>query len=385
MRSCPSVLAAAITLVSAAGVSAQGTNYIRLSGSMSQVYDANLFAAPSQGNPQSDFVSRIGPALEMGYRSAPLEVGVRYGVVAERYAQHQELNHRVAGQDGGLLLIYSPSPRLTINADASYIETQTPGEFNIESRLAVGRSPAERLAVVSSVAYELSARNTTQVEYLFAKDGLVRDTSTRSSTLRARWTRRALPLGSGRVTYQVRAVDFTDPILPPSREYLQAITWGWAYDITPLMLVEIDAGPHVTSEGVRPDLAVHLRYTHPRGGFAITYDRTQITSIGEVGIIDSQLAALPIDYRANRRVSFNVTPAFSLNTQDRVEVPVYSVDGEALVEATPQLSVVFSGRFGWQDGTFDATWARIYDRRVSATLIVTVPRRSTVPQDEPLR
>jgi hypothetical protein len=104
-----------------------------------------------------------------------------------------------------------------------------------------------------------------------------------------------------------------------------------------------------------------------------------------VGIIDSQLAALPIDYRANRRVSFNVTPAFSLNTQDRVEVPVYSVDGEALVEATPQLSVVFSGRFGWQDGTFDATWARIYDRRVSATLIVTVPRRSTVPQDEPLR
>ena len=50
-----------------ATASAQGRPYGRLSLSVGQGYDDNLFASPSSGNPQSDFITRFGPVLEGGY------------------------------------------------------------------------------------------------------------------------------------------------------------------------------------------------------------------------------------------------------------------------------------------------------------------------------
>src|SRR5262245_57569890 len=104
--------------------------YARVALSSAEIYNGNLFSAPSNPTigrvlplaagalppssavrtPESDLFSRFGTALETGYVAVPLQVIGRYELDAERYLDHPELNRNVARQDGSLSLDYFPIP-----------------------------------------------------------------------------------------------------------------------------------------------------------------------------------------------------------------------------------------------------------------------------------
>ena len=88
---CRAALVAA-ALAAATSASAQVETYTRMSVSAAQIYDGNLFATPASRGPQTDFISRFGPALEAGYFSLPLEIAARYEIQADRYVNHADLN-----------------------------------------------------------------------------------------------------------------------------------------------------------------------------------------------------------------------------------------------------------------------------------------------------
>src|SRR5690348_49189 len=99
-------VALAASLAAPAAAFAQAETYARMSLSVSQMFDANLFAAPASSGPQADLISRAGPSLEMGYRSLPLDVIARYALQAERYLDHPELDANAAHQDASVTLRY---------------------------------------------------------------------------------------------------------------------------------------------------------------------------------------------------------------------------------------------------------------------------------------
>src|SRR5687768_15943767 len=70
--------------------------YGRVSVSIGQAYEDNLFAVPASRSPRSDLVSRLGPAFEAGYLSFPFALITRYAVDAERYLTNVELNNNIA-------------------------------------------------------------------------------------------------------------------------------------------------------------------------------------------------------------------------------------------------------------------------------------------------
>ena len=72
-------VALSAALVVPATALAQGTQLTtKLSASVSQIYEANLFAAPSSAAPQSDVITRVGPAFDLEYRARTLITTVRY-------------------------------------------------------------------------------------------------------------------------------------------------------------------------------------------------------------------------------------------------------------------------------------------------------------------
>ena len=374
-RACRAALLA-IIVVTPKTASAQGDTYARMSVSTTQMYDGNLFATPASRVPQADLISRFGPALEAGYVSIPIELVARYAIDAERYLSHAELNMNVARQDAGIELRYLPRHRLGLSLDASYVATQTPGELNLESLLAAGRAHAARLAMGSAATYEWSAATKVTLDYAFARDELAGGVASATHSSRVGFERRTGLRNTYRVDSQFRHVGFGDGA--PEASY--AITGGWVHGITPRTGFEIAVGPRLTEGATRPEVSALLRRQLRLGDLSVGYSRTQVTAIGEHGTIDVHRVAASATYRPERHLTLSVTPAFARSARDERHVPVYTLDVEAVVEATRRLSLVASGRIGRQEGTLAGPREAIPYRSLALKLMVTLPQRGALPQ-----
>jgi hypothetical protein len=352
--------------------SAQGETYATMSASTGQMFDGNLFATPASHAPQADLIARFGPALEAGYLSIPLKLDARYGIDAERYFSHADLNRNVARQDASIALRYLPMDRLGLSVDASFVETQTPGEFNLESQLAAGRARAERAAMGSAVTYDWSAVTKATLDYSVARDVMAGGFASVMHSSHVGFERQTGLRNTYRVDCHVRHVGFRDGA--PEASY--AITGGWLRGITERTGFEISAGPRVTDGATRPEVSMLLRHRLRQGELSAGYSRTQLTAIGQRGSFDVHRLVTSTTYRPGRHLAFTLTPAFARSAQADRHIPVYTLDVEAVVEATRRVSLVTSGRIGRQEGTFAGPHEVIPYRSLAVKLTVTLPHRA---------
>jgi hypothetical protein len=374
LTSCPRnacrIALAAISLIAPASASAQVDTYTRMSFTAAQIYDGNVFATPASLGPQADLITRVGPALEAGYLSLPLEIAARYEVQAERYLDHPDLNENLAHQDATLSVRYRPTPRIGLMVDASYISTQTPAEFNLESQLGVGRAPAKRVATASTLTYKWSDTTDLTLEYMFARDALVGGATSAAHRSRVGVQRQTGVRNTYRADYHVRYVGFDAgaPVVS------HVMTGGWSHEITPRTGFEITVGPRVTDGTIRPEVSTVLRRQLSRGDVSFGYSRTELTAFGERGTIDVHRVAATGRYRPWRGLSLTATPAFTRSARDERRVPVYTLDLESVVAATHRLSVVAWGRLGRQEGTLAGPPELIPYQSVGVKFMITLPR-----------
>ena len=362
-------VAIATALAAPTFAAAQADTYARLSVSATQIYDGNLFATPASRAPQADLVSRVGPAFEAGYLSPPVEIHARYEIQAERYLDHPDLDSNAAHQDATLALRYRPMPRFTLRADAAYVATQTPSEFNIESQLGVARVPAERVTMVAAGAYELSNVTTATLEYAFGRDALIGGPSSVMHRSRLGVQRHAGLRNTYRADYEIREVQFGDLAWQPSR----VMTVGWVHELTQRTGFEIAIGPRLTERSIRPEISAQLRRALSRGEISFGYWRTELTAIGERGTIDVHRVATSIRYRPARRINLAATPAYSRSARGKQQVPVYSLDLESAITATRSLSLVSWARIGRQEGTLSGPRETIQYRTLGVKLMIAFP------------
>jgi hypothetical protein len=363
----------AAALLAPITASAQVESYSRISFSASQMFDGNLFATPASGQPHADLISRFGPTLEVGYLSVPLEIAARYDIQAERYLEHPDLNDNVAHQDALLSFRYLPSSRFRANLDAAYVRTQTPGELNLVSQLGVGRRPAERAVMTAAVNYNWTDVMKLTATHTFGRDALVGGFASAAHDSRVAMQRRSGPRSTYQADYQFRSVDFDGG----ARVMSHAITAGGTYSIAPRTGVEIAVGPRFSERSVRPEVAATVRHQMPHGDLSIGYARTELTAIGERGMIDMHRVAATGKYRLGRRFTLAATPAFARSTREDRHVPVYSLDLESGFELTRQLSLTTAARLGRQDGTFAGTRDRITSRSLMLKVMMTLPRNAS--------
>lgn len=366
------LLVIAAVMCAPSTVAAQTATTMRATVAASQFYESNLFATPASLGPQGDLVSRVGPSFEAIYVSLPFEVVGRYQIQADRYRTHPELTSTAAHQDASVSMKYAPQPRIDLSLDAGYIRTQTPSELNLDSQLATVRAPAERAAMTAIAAYNWTKVTTISGEYTFNHDAMIGGLSSvmHRGRFAVEWS--ASTRSTYQINYQLRDVTFdADATMRSS-----VVTAGWRHSVTPRTDFEIAAGPRIAQGAVRPELLATMQYRLSKIQLSLGYARTDLTVIGERGLIDLQRVSLTGSVSPTQRLSVTARPSFTQSARGRDRIPVYALDIESSFEITRRVSLMGWGRIGRQRGTLSGSPDIIPYQRLGFDVKITVPRRA---------
>jgi hypothetical protein len=342
-------LAAALAAAPAAAL-AQGGPYGVVTVATSYGYDANLLSSSATTGLESDEFARTGPTVEAGYASDLVRIGARYSFDADRYRRHGELNRMFAREEAGLRMRFVPSQRVRLSVDASYLMTTTPVDLNLDSLLAVGRTPATRWSGAGGVAFRATPLTDVTLDYAFGKDTLLGGVGSELHSVRGGVERRTAARDRVGLAYELRGLRFRDIQSVRGRDMFHVVTVRWRHELTPWTELDVEAGPHIGPDAVRPEISAVLRRTFGRGELSIGYARSQVTTIGQAGTFDVHRVSGGGTFRPARRLSITVMPAFAYTARDTDRIPVYTLDADATIEASNRLAIAFTSRLGRQEG-----------------------------------
>ncbi|MBI4526144.1 MAG: hypothetical protein HY695_20285 [Deltaproteobacteria bacterium] len=361
-----------------AKVQGQAGIYATPSLTITEFYSDNIEFTPS--NRLKDWVTRIGPGLQVGYESAPLTLLGGYNFDAEIFAHLSDFTTSMARQKAFLDFRYLPVRPLTLSLKGEYIETQTPGELNVLSGVPTGRSQAQRFLFEPSVAYRFDRLTTGTLGYTFTKDeagDLTTDTHVGKLAIDRQITRldhlgleyiftqflfrgeelfilskgdtklpSPLPVctGAGAIPCSISVFRGRDTVL------VHSIGPRWTRELTPLTTVSLRVGPRFSEGSVDAEVDATIRHRFKSGEVSFTYARTQASVVGESGTVDTDGVTLEAKYRILPPLEISAAPSFHTNKQGTAQSDVYRIKLEANYRLYSWLSLVGSYEWVHQNG-----------------------------------
>jgi len=344
----PIALALGLTLPLIPGAaSAQSKFLVNPSFSISTVYDDNLFAARS--DPQADHIWRLSPRFSMGRRSRELTVHAEYGLDAEIYRRHPELNSVAASQEAALDIQWRPARSLAAAATASYVRAPTAGTLNTITGLQIGRVDARRLSSTESLVRRFGGRTEAKLEHAFTLEQFegIPDVTTQSLGLGLERRRK----GQGRARVRYRVSQYVGVATTLS----QVATLGLSAAFTRFAQLDIDVGPRRTGPAITPEASVALSRRFRKGWTQVGYLHTQTTVVGYPAPVtaDGVTATLRRDLG---RISVTAAPSF------------FHVRSQGLVTTLPRVGV-------------DLAWHFTRDLALSVSQQLSLQRGSLIPAE----
>jgi hypothetical protein len=324
---------------------AQPGFYATPSLSLAEVYDDNLFSTPTRR--QRDFITRVSPALEAGYRSAPLTLLGRYGFDAELYAEHPELNDAQTRQEASVDLQSRPTPTLRLGLTGLFRETQIAGELNLESGLTTGRVRGQRVSLAGAAGWRLGPRTEVSAEAEAADDELEGGIGTKTYTAGGRLERELTARDAGRLGYTVRRFVFDGDETQTS----QAALVGWRHAFTPRTSLELSGGPRFTDGSVDPEVSASFRHELRGGELSLMYARTETTAIGQVGTLTTDSATALAVWEPRRSLRVRAAPSVVRVEQAGLDATVYSLSLGVSYRVTRFVALEASYGFALQRGS----------------------------------
>lgn len=333
----------ALGLVTARAAAQPSRFHLSRSLSLVQVYDDNLFSTPAAR--RADYIWRLSPRLGVGHRSRRLTLAARYGLDAELFRRHPELNTAVASQDAALELGWAPARLLAASASASYAQAQAPGELNAVTGLQAGRVRARRLSASGSLSWRMGARTKATVEPSVTREEVAGGQGNDTQAVSVGIERRMGPIDRGRVSYDARRFAFgqreTDSHI---------VTLGWSREVTPLAHFELEAGPRLTGHTVGAEVAAALKHRFRNGETSLAYLRTQTTVLGEPGPVTAEGVTATFSRRILGPLRIAGGPAVFRVRGERSEATVHRLNLEVSWPVTRRLLVAASHQFSLQRG-----------------------------------
>jgi polysaccharide export outer membrane protein len=329
---------------------AQGIFQMRPLLTTAQLYDSNLFFTSMDR--QSDFITRVSPGVLSEYRSPLLTVRGRYTVDLERFTDHPELGGMDARQRAAIDFSYRANSPVALAGDAEYSTTHTPSELNAATGLILSRARAERVGAHSSITRHFSPATAGTIDYLLTQDRIEGGIAmlTHAATIGA--SRRLSSRGTVSTDYRVNQY-FFGTSSPTSHE----LRLGWTRRITERSTVSIDGGPRLTDGALAPELSASIGYQFRPGDLSLAYARTQTTSIGLVGVAETQSVSATATWSPQRSLRMQISPAFFRSAQSGLQADVYRLSVEVARQIAPGLSLAAVVNAYVQEGTFSAQFA----------------------------
>jgi hypothetical protein len=300
--------------------------------SVAETLDDNLLFTQF---PEADFVTRVSLGVETGYRSAPFTVEALASRAGDFFSRHPDFDTLRGRTLGHLTLRYLPFRSLTISVFGGYLDTKTPSELNLGSGLAVGRSLATRTNVFPSIEYRLGRLWTLSGAFLVAHDtldGRISDTQTAMAGIDRRVSRR----DTVSLRYEHRWFDFTGGDKSESST-ADVVTAGWLGDLGERTLLLLRAGPRFGKGEVQAEVLATLKHRVKRGLVTLTYAKSQATTLGKTGSLDTQSLVATLALRLSRNLEVASGPGLYRNSLRGLEVHALRLNLETLWHFSPWL------------------------------------------------
>jgi hypothetical protein len=297
--------------------SAQSTFTVKPTVTFAVVSDSNLFARPT--DPQSDVVSRVSPAIDVEFRGPRLTMAGRTTVDAERFDRNSSLTSVQARQQAAIDVRYRAARRVTVDADAMYSTTETPGELNLVSGVTLMRARARRLAVSPSITYQRDAATTAIVTYAITEDRLAGGVPMIAHAATAAGERRWSQRDIVRLDYVFREFDFG--LEPSSRSH--TVTAGWTRGLTRRASLSLAGGPRVGDGTIVPELSASLGYRAPAVDLSLAYASAQTTLIGLAGAADTHGLSAAAAYGRRDSLRVRLVPGVMQTARAGLQARVY--------------------------------------------------------------
>lgn len=344
---------------------------------VAEVYDDNLFFSSSA--PQRDFILRISPAIDAGYRSAHTEVHGRYALDAESYARHRELDSNRAREHAMMDVRHDATRLLTLSANAAYIKTRIPGELSTGTGLEFDRARAERITFGPALAYRLDRLTTGTASYGFTRDSLAGGIGSDAHVAALDLGRRVSRRDTASVGYRFGQFRFETGDSISSHTVLV----GGTRDLTPQTAVSGMVGPRFSEGSAKPEGSISLLHKLDRGEFGLAYTHTETTVLGMTGTATAANLGATLAYRFSPSFEMRLAPGFSSIKHDDRRARVFHVNIEAGYRMAHYLTLIGSYQFSAQRGALTASAGGEIDRHVALLGIVVAAPKPAGPGSRP--
>ena len=354
--------------------------------SVDELYDDNLFFVSE--DKQSDFVTRVSPALEVGYEAETLSWSGRYRFDAEAYARETELNSANVRQFADVEVEYLPTNRLTLSAAADYTKTDTPLDLTIIPGgsipgLLVGRSEAKRTAVNAAASYRLTAPTTGSLAYTWTREELVDAGGSDTNVLETWFDQRLSEVNTLSYGYMYRQYRFDqfgmNGVAGRAATQDSNTPWiGLSHQFNARTRVVVRAGPRVDGSSVNPYVLISLQHQLTKGKLLLDYKRDETTLLGEPGKLELEALYGTFSRRFGTRLDVQLTPGYARVYQPNTSTDIYSLGLGAVYKVNESVFLTASYEFNFQEVKTEPGGMHEVSRNV-----IQVGVRFTYPRREP--
>ena len=330
---------------------------------ISEVYDDNLFASPAF--PIADYITRLTPGVEAGYRSSRVNFTVRGLIEGERFASDTSLNTDRSRDDYGLDFGYRTSPTGRFEVSGENVDTLSPDELTLTTGLEIGRARAEEQRAAISYSWAASPRSTWDLKYDFLRDALVDVAEGQTHEATLSWTRHLTHEDSGSIAYESQWFVFGNGVVPA-----EILLLGWKRDIGTKTKLDVAAGPNYSLGSVAPQVQAALSTTGSRAEFAVAYNRTFGLVVGEVGRVGVENASITFRVRPFKALRLGVVPEAFRDTRASFEARVYRLSSDLSLRLCRWLTFDASHQLSRQEGTIDSPFGIRIARSVVVVRLV---------------
>lgn len=335
--------------------------------SMMQIYDDNILFSDLQA--EEDSIVRLSPAVNTGYRSVPLTLNGRFSVDAEHYRRHPELDSDHARKNAEVNIDYRANGLLTLSADGSYLETQTPGELTPETGLELGRARAERLALGSGALYRFDSVTTGAARYDFSRYELADGIDSEVHVLGLNFDRRLSRRDAVGFDYRFDGFRFDTAESVDAHTVLFRVS----RELTPRTAVSLGGGPRFFEGDIDPEVSASWRYKLERGQVEMTYEKSQTIVIGRPGATAVESIGAAFNYSFGAYSEMRIASSTQSSRFGGLEADVFAVNFEVSHRITRYLTLIGAYGYSSQHGNLDTPAFGEITRNVAWLGLVVAP------------
>ena len=357
---------------------------------VAEVYDDNLFFAST--DEQADFITRVSPALEVGYEADTLSVAGRYRFDAEAYARNSELNDAQVRQFADLSADYRPTERVTLSALADYTKTETPLDIALIPGASIpglltGRAEAERISVNTAASYRFTEPTTGSLAFTWADEELAGVGKTTTDILETWFDQRLSGVNTLSYGYLYRRYRFDEfgldgvPEAAPTNAATQDSSTPWiglTHQFNARSQVIGRAGPRLDGSSAKPYVLISFRHKFTQGELWVDYKRDETTLLGEPEKLDLDALYATISRRFGTRLDVQLTPGYARLGRVGATLNLYSLGLGAVYKINEAVFLTASYEFNYQEVSAAAGGLSDVNRNVLQLGVrFTFPRRES--------